>query len=153
MNNSDNTSSDKPPETTEASGKATRIEQALTILFIALLSALVLLLFERVLRGGWRSLWSFVSTMLLIWLGLLPAVFVNSAKDAEGSRILGLGAACGAALGLLYGIVFRSLIPGVFFGACIGNFVGLVLHKSGFHVRSVKSASGLVTGEIGRAHV
>jgi hypothetical protein len=71
---------------------------------------------------------------------------VGSGDDAQGSRTLGIAAAFGAALGLLYGIVFRSLIPGVFFGACIGHFVGLVLHKSGFHVRSVKSVSGLRAG-------
>lgn len=146
MTTSENTTSETPSETKHFPGTATRKEQVLSVLFLALLGALALLLLERIFGGAWRSLWSFVSTVLLLWIGLLPMVFVGSGDDAQGSRTLCVAAAFGAVLGLLYGIVFRSLIPGVFFGACVGHFVGLVLHQAGFHVQSAKSASGLRAG-------
>lgn len=136
----------------ETSGNAasdaelTRGQQALCHLFVAFVVAVGLLLLERVLGGGWRSLWSFGSTVLLIWAGLLPVVFIESGESWTKEKILGVGAGYGIAVGLAYGVATRSPLPGVFFGMCIGHFVGLLLHLRGFQSDSFRSDKGLRVG-------
>ncbi len=116
------------------------------VLVMALGGAIVLLLVERVLGRGWRSPWSFFSTVALLWVGLLPFAVIDSGKGQQYPRGFGIGAAFGAAIGLAYGLVFKSPLPGLVFGACIGHLVGMVLHFRGFEVASFRSRKGLWMG-------
>lgn len=135
-------------ENTPAGDQLTRPQQALGHLFFAFVLAVGLLLLERLLGGGWRSVWSFGSTVLLIWAGLLPVVFIESGDSWTKEKVLGVGAVYGMAIGLVYGIATRSLLPGAFFGLCLGHFIGALLHLGRFRADTMFSQSGIRTGGV-----
>jgi hypothetical protein len=121
-------------------------QQAFAQLFVAFVVALGLLLIERLLGGGWRNPWSFFCTVLLLWAGLLPVVFIQSGVQWGEVKVLGVGAVYGMVIGLVYGVLTRSLLPGAFFGLCLGHFVGMLLHLWRFKADTMFSQNGIRTG-------
>ncbi len=122
-------------------------------IFLGFCLAIGFLLIDRFLGGAWRSLWSFLSSWFLLSLGAMP--FGWYASEASGrhkkswNRLLGQSTAFGAGIGLIYGIITQYLVPGVFFGCCIGHFVGFLLYfygrdKASFPLPAAASAGAVL---------
>ena len=79
----------------------------------------VITILDRILGGGWRSWGSMTSSFLLASYALVPPLGFTAASERE-KQSWGTGAMAGAAVGLVYGLAVRSILPGAFFGACIG---------------------------------
>jgi hypothetical protein len=136
MDTSDNT-------TPDTSSRVSAKERIVAVFIMAILAAVALLVIERVIRGGWRSLWSVFSTTLLLWIGLLPYAVIG---NQHSPKALGIGAGYGAAIGLVYGVLVKSLLPGLVGGVCIGHCVGMLLHLRGFQVDSFRTKKALWVG-------
>lgn len=95
------------------------------LVFVALLITLTLLVGERIVSGGWRSLWSVLATWLLLVVGALPLVLL---KGTRYPVVVGCAALYGAGFGFLYGLVTHSWFSSTLFGACVGNATGYLLH-------------------------
>lgn len=124
---------DEPTVNSESTGDT--VGNIAVAIFLGLCGAVVLLLLDRVFGGGWRTARSFFSTWLLLCLGGIPFGWYGSEEcgphKESWNRLLGQSAAFGAGFGLVYGLAVRSILPGVFFGGCIGHFVGFLLYFYG----------------------
>jgi len=76
----------------------------------------VTLFVDRILGGGWRSAWSITSSFTMCALGVLG--LMASAESEHDS--LGAGFVSGGLAGLLYGFSTASILPGAFYGGCVG---------------------------------
>ena len=107
---------------------------------MALGIALAIWLFERLAVGSGRSLWSFLASWLLIAFGLLPLNLPSLKLAAANGRIGVLG---GAGVGLLYGLMTHSVIPGIAFGAFIGSGVSYLASRYGVTSGTFRSKAGM----------
>ena len=86
-----------------------------SLICIAACFTLAITLLDRVLGGGWRSIGSMTSSFLLMAFGLLPAFAVSQLSPDEKQATRN-GLMAGGIAGLAYG----AILPGGFFGACVG---------------------------------
>jgi hypothetical protein len=76
----------------------------------------VTLFVDRSLGGGWRSAWSITSSFTMCALG---AFGIMASAESEHPSLTA-GFVCGGLAGLLYGFATASILPGAFYGACVG---------------------------------
>jgi hypothetical protein len=118
-----------------------------SLICIAACFTLAITLLDRVLGGGWRSIGSMTSSFLLMAFGLLPAFAVSQLSPDE-KQATGNGLMAGGIAGLAYGAAVRSILPGAFFGACVGAGSAFIAKRF-----ITKASAGVQVAAVGLALV
>jgi len=77
---------------------------------------------------GWGSLWGFVSSVVILSLGIIPWMHIHEGQKSSAARF---GAQVGAVLGIGYGWLSGGLLSGLVFCTSAGTWAAWVAERKG----------------------